>query len=463
MEEFCQNSICLWADYLSNLVWSWPLLALIFGCGLYLTVILKGLQFRYLGYAFQQVLAEKKEGAQGDISPFEALMTTLAGAIGTGSIVGVATALTMGGVGAIFWMWIAAIFGMATKYAESLLAVKYRTKDAKGEMVGGPMEYIERGLGWKWMAILFAVLASVAAMGAGNLVQANSIGDSFYEVLGINPWFTGIGLAIVTGIVILGGIKSVGHVAGVLVPVMALFYLGAGILILIFNHDKVLDALWLIVQSGFTPQAAIGGFSGASVYMAFQIGSAHSVFTSEAGIGISSVAAAAANTDSPSRQALITMTGSLLSTVLICTVSALAILVTDSFGAVDVNGKLVLGASMAIRAFNSAFSAGGYVVTIGLVLFSFSTIIAWAYYGEKCFEYLFGEKAVIYYRIVFCLVVIPGTAVNLEAAWKFSHMLNGLMAIPNLIALIALAPIIKEETATFLKLAEAEKRDSKRG
>lgn len=444
-------------NMINGWVWSWPLLLLIFGCGLYITWVLRGMQFRYLIYAFQQVLAERREGSQGDISPFQALMTTLAGAIGTGSIVGVATALTFGGMGALFWMWVTALIGMALKYAESILAVRYRVKDEKGEMIGGPMEYIQRGLGWNKMAIVFAIMGAVAAFGTGNLVQVNSIGEAVLSIWEINPWITGIILSVITGLVVLGGVKSIGNVAGVLVPVMALFYLAGGLLILILNYDKVPGAFLMIFESAFSGHAASGGFLGATVMMAIQTGVARSIFTNEAGMGISSIAAAAADTDSPARQALITMTGALLSTVIICTVTGLVIAVTGSFGFLGPDGKMLTGASMAIYAFSSSFTGGAYVVSIGLILFAFTTVIAWAYYGEKCCEYLFGARSVIVYRIIYTLAVIPGCVMHLEAVWRLADIMNGLMAIPNLIALLALTKVIKEETDIFLKLDNKER------
>ncbi len=350
---------------IKNWVWSAPLLFLLLGTGLYLTIILKGMQFRYLWFAIKQVFSPKHEGAKGDISHFEALMTSLAGAIGTGNIVGVTTGIALGGMGAIFWMWITALLSMATKYAESLLAVKYRVMDKRGEMIGGPMEYIERGLKWKWMAVLFALLGSVAAVGTGNLIQVNSISEAVSATLHINPWITGIILAFVTGAVIIGGVKSIGHVAGVLVPLMAAFYIIGGVIIILFHLPDVPGALLLIVKSAFNGQAAFGGFAGASVMMALQTGVMRSVLTNEAGLGISSIAAAAAITDSPGRQAMITMTGALLSTLIVCTITGLVVAVTGSQGVVGADGIAISGASLVIDAFNSTITGGGYIVSIG--------------------------------------------------------------------------------------------------
>ena len=441
---------------LDNMVWGLPLLVLLFGTGIYLTLILKGVQFRYLGYALRQAILPSKKGSLGDISQFEALMTSLAGAIGTGTIVGVSTGVAIGGLGSMFWMWVMAFLGMATKYAESLLAVRYRVVDARGEMMGGPMQYIERGLGWKWMAMVFAVLGAIAAIGTGNLVQVNAIGEAVNHVSGLDPWTIGIVLAFLTGFVIIGGVKSIGHVAGILVPIMALFYLIAGLIIIVMHIDKIPEAFMLILDGAFNGQAALGGFAGSTVMMAIQTGVSRSIFSNEAGLGISSMAAAAARTDSPARQAMITMTGALISTVIVCSVTGLVIAVTGMLGARSESGKIITGASMMIHAFDSTLSGGSYIVSTGLVLFAFSTVIAWAYYGEKCFEYLFGERSVVVYRILFTLIVIPGAAIKLETAWYVANIMNGLMAIPNLIALLGLSKVIIKETNLFLEMVKNE-------
>lgn len=446
---------------LKDLVWSLPLLVLLLGTGVYLTVILKGFQFRYLGYALKQIIAPQRENSAGDISHFESLMTTLAGAIGTGTIVGVATAITVGGLGSMFWMWITAFLGMATKYAESLLAVKYRTLDQRGEMNGGPMQYIEKGLGWKWMAVLFALFGMVAAVGTGNLVQANAISESINLVWSVDPWITGIILAIITGLTIIGGVKSIGHVAGILVPFMALFYMIGGCIILGMHLDKIPEAFFLIVKSAFSGQAAFGAFAGSTVMMAVQMGVSRSVFSNEAGLGISSIAAAAAKTDSPGRQAMINMTGALISTVIVCSVTGLVLAVTGSLGSVDASGQPVTGASMAIQAFKSSFTGGEYVVAIGLILFAFSTVVAWAYYGEKCCEYVLGERSVFAYRTVYALLAIPGAAMHLELVWVLADIMNGLMAIPNLIALIGLTGVITAETNYFLERVKIERAENR--
>jgi alanine or glycine:cation symporter, AGCS family len=442
-------------------VWSPPLLILLIGTGLYLTILLKGVQFRYLGYAISQVFAKQRKDSQGDISHFNALMTSLAGAIGTGSIVGVATAISVGGLGSLFWMWVTAFVGMATKYSESLLAVKYRILDDRGEMVGGPMQYIERGLGWKWMAVVFAVFGAIAAIGTGNLVQVNAISEAVNHMWTIDPWVSGVIIAILTGLVILGGVKSIGHVAGILVPVMALFYMIGGLIIIISKIHLVPPAFFLILKSAFKGQAAMGGFMGATIMMAIQRGVSQSVFSNEAGLGISSIAAATAKTDSPGRQAMVIMTGALMSTVIVCSVTGFVIAITQVQGQLNSAGEALTGATMAITAFNSSLQGGSYVVSIGLILFAFSTVIAWAYYGEKCFEYLFGERSIMLYRIIFTLIVIPGAALKIEVVWHLANIMNGLMVIPNLIALIGLSKVIRAETNSFLESVDLEAQEKK--
>lgn len=442
---------------LKGWIWGPPLLILLIGTGIYLTFILKAVQFRYLGYALKQVFAKQKTNAEGDISQFEALMTSVGGAIGTGTIVGVATSIAVGGLGSLFWMWVTAFVGMATKYAENLLAVKYRSMDEKGEMIGGPMQYIEKGLGWKWMAILFALFGAIGALSTGNLVQVNAITEAVRAIVDVNPLYTGVFLAVVTGLVIVGGVRSIGHVAGVLVPVMAIFYIGAGLVIILMHIDRVPDAFFLIFRSAFQGQAALGGFTGATVMMAVQTGIARSIFSNEAGLGISTMAAAAAKTDCPGRQAMINMTGALISTIIVCSISGLALAVTEMLGRSDGAGVHINGAAMAIAAFEQSIPGGLYIVSFGLILFAFTTITAWAYYGEKCFEYLFGIRSVVCYRIVFTLIVVPGAILKMDTVWQLADIMNGLMAIPNLIAVIGLSGVIVAETDGFLKIVEQER------
>lgn len=441
---------------IQDIVWGIPLLLLLIGTGTYLTIILKGVQFRYLGYAVKQVFTTQNKETQGDISHFEALMTSLAGAIGTGTIVGVATGIAIGGLGSLFWMWVTAFVGMATKYAESLLAVKFRQMDDRGEMMGGPMQYIERGLGWKWMAFIFAAFGCIAAIGTGNLVQVNAISEAAGIFWKADPWIHGIVISFLTGLVVIGGVKSIGHVSGVLVPFMALFYICAGLIIIVVNYDKIPQALSDIMASAFNGQAAFGGFAGSTLLLTIRLGVSRSVFSNEAGLGISSIAAAAAKTDSPGRQAMITMTGALLSTVIICSITGLVLAVTGVHGSVDERGNTITGATMAITAFNTTIPGGNYIVAVGLILFAFSTVIAWGYYGEKCCEYIFGSGSEFFYRIIYTLVVIPGAVFKMQTVWLVADILNGLMAIPNLIALVGLSGVIIAETNTFLKVVKKE-------
>lgn len=445
-------------DLLYGWVWGLPLLVLLTGLGLYLTLALKGLQFRYLVYALKVAFGPQGgEQEKGDISHYQSLMTALAATIGIGNIAGVATAITVGGIGALFWMWVTALIGMATKYAEALLAVKYRAVDKKGEMCGGPMYFIEKGLGWRWLAVSFAVFGAIASFGGGNMLQANSVADVVHSMFHINSWWTGVIVAVLTGLTLLGGIKSISRVASFLVPFMALFYIGGAALVLFARYEQIPGAILSIFTHAFSGQAAFGGFLGATVLTAIQVGMSRGLMTSEAGLGTASIAAAAAKTDLPGRQALVSMTGCFLATVIMCTVTGLVLGVTDSFGSMGADGKLLTGASLTLTAFMSVLPWGGYVVTIGLILFAFTTLLGWAYYGEKCIEYLFGEKSVPIYRILFTLVVIPGAVLELDIVWKISDITNGLMAFPNLIGLCALSGVVVSETREFLKVLQAEK------
>lgn len=452
-----------WLDTLYSWVWGAPLLILLVGIGIYLTIALKGLQFRYLGYALQLVfIPSKAKGGEGDISHFASLMTALAATIGIGNIAGVATAVTVGGFGALFWMWVTALIGMAIKYAEAILAVKYRTVDANGEMCGGPMYFIETGLGWKWLAYAFALFGAIAAFGGGNMLQANSVADVMGCVFHVNPWWTGIILAAFTGLTILWGIKSIGKVASYLVPFMAVFYIAGAGLILFMHYDRIPHALMVIFTSAFTGQAAIGGFLGATVVLALQVGISRGLMTSEAGLGTASIAAAAAKTDLPGRQALVSMTGCFLATIVMCSATGLVLAVTNVLGTTTPDGKLLNGAAMTVTAFQSVLPWGGYIVTIGLVLFAFTTLLGWAYYGEKCVEYILGVRSVPYYRALFTLIIIPGAVLELDVVWKISDVCNGLMAFPNLIALCALSGVVIAETRSFLQVLEEEKFDAKK-
>lgn len=446
-------------DTIYGWVWGAPLLLLLMGIGIYLTIALKGLQFRYLGYALKLVFFPKKsdEEGEGDISHFASLMTALAATIGIGNIAGVATAITVGGFGALFWMWVTALIGMAIKYAEAILAVKYRKTDDRGEMCGGPMYFIEYGLGWKWLAIAFAFFGAVGAFGGGNMLQANSVADVMKSMFEIDPLWTGIVVALFTGLTLLGGIKSIGKVASLLVPFMAIFYISGAFAILFAHADRIPNAFQMIIVSAFNGQAAFGGFLGAGFILAIQVGVSRGLMTSEAGLGTASIAAAAARTDFPGRQALVSMTGCFLATIVMCSATGLVLGVTDVVGTVDASGKIINGASLTLKAFQSVFPWGGYIVTIGLLLFAFTTLLGWAYYGEKCVEYLFGSRSVPLYRIIFTLVVIPGAILELEMVWKISDICNGMMAIPNLIGLCALSGVVIAETRLFLSIIKKER------
>lgn len=463
-----------WTDTLSNFtniayswVWGAPLLILIVGVGCYLTIALRGLQFRYLGYALRLVFFPHKEAYEnkekGDISHFQSLMTALAATLGIGNIVGLATAITIGGMGALFWMWVTALIGMATKYAEAILAVKYRVIDSNGEMCGGPMYFIDLCLKWKWLAIAFAFFGAIAALGGGNILQANSIGHAMSAVFSVDPFWSGLTIAVLCGLTIMGGIKSIGKVAGYLVPFMAVFYTAGAAIVLVKFYDRIPGVLADIVTHAFTGQAALGGFAGATMLLAVQIGISRGLMTSEAGLGTASIAAAAAKTDLPGRQALVSMTGSFLATVIMCSITGLVLGVTDVLGAVDESGMTLKGAALTIAAFNKAISWGGYIVTIAIILFGFTTILGWAYYGEKCIEYLFGVKTIPFYRALFTLVIIPGAVLELDLVWRIADVFNGLMAFPNLIALCALSPLIISETKEFVKVLQIEQERKKRG
>lgn len=446
-------------DLIYSWVWGVPLLVLLSGIGIYFTIILKGLQFRYLPYALKLAFGNQHASSgKGDITHFQSLMTALAATIGIGNIAGVATAMTVGGKGALFWMWVTALIGMATKYAEAILAVKYRSMDKQGEMSGGPMYFIEKGLGWRWLALAFAVFGAIAAFGGGNMLQANSVADVMYSTFHVDPWITGIVLAIFTTLTLVGGIRSIGAIASFLVPLMAILYIGGGLAIIIYRIDLLPSAIASIIDHAFSPQAAFGAFAGSSVAAAVQVGVSRGLMTSEAGLGTSSIAAAAAKTDLPGRQALVSMTGGFLATIVMCTVTGLVLGVTDVFGGVDETGKMLNGASMTLAAFNSIFPTwGGYIVTFGLILFAFTTIIGWAYYGEKCVEYIWGEKSIPFYRFFFIAMVLPGAVLELHIVWKISDIFNGLMAFPNLIGLAALSSVVIQETNTFLQILAAEK------
>ena len=425
--------------------WGPPMLIFLVGTGFYLTILLKGLQFRKLWYSLWLALVKRKEETlePGDITHFQALMTALSATVGTGNIAGVATAIAAGGPGALFWMWVTGLVGMATKYGEAVLAVKYRIKDQNGDMSGGPMYYISKGLGWKWLGFVFALFAAVAAFGIGNMVQSNSVADAVNATFNVPFWVTGIVLMIFTALVILGGIKSIGKVTAVVVPIMIIFYMGGALIILVLNIAGIPAALALVVKQAFTPTAASGGFLGASVMMAIRMGVARGVFSNESGLGSAPIAAAAAQTKHPVTQALVSMTQTFIDTLIVCTLTGLVLILTGAWN----SGKT--GASLTAMAFDSGVTGGHYIVTIGLILWAYSTILGWCYYGEKSIEYILGEKAIKPYRYLFILVVGVGAVSKLDFVWALSDTFNGLMAIPNLIGLLMLSPVILSETRGY--------------
>jgi AGCS family alanine or glycine:cation symporter len=427
--------------------WGPPMLIFLVGTGFYLTIGLRGLQFRKLWYALWLALVKRKEDTDepGDITHFQALMTALSATVGTGNIAGVATAIAAGGPGALFWMWITGLVGMATKYSEAVLAVKYRITDENGEMSGGPMYYISRGLGWKWLGTLFAIFAAIAAFGIGNMVQSNSVADAVNATFHVPFYLTGIILMVFTALVVLGGIKSIGRITGVVVPIMIIFYMGGCLTILLFKVSAIPAALALVVREAFTPTAASGGFAGATVMMAIRMGVARGVFSNESGLGSAPIAAAAAQTRHPVLQALVSMTQTFIDTIIVCTMTGLVLILTGAWK----SGKT--GAELTSYAFDLGVAGGEYIVTIGLILFAYSTILGWCYYGEKSVEYLLGTIAVKPYRYLFVVAVGLGAVAKLDFVWSLSDTFNGLMAIPNLIGLLALSPIIISETRNFFR------------
>lgn len=431
---------------IDNIVWGAPLLVLLVGTGIYLTVRLGLLQVTRLPKAFKLIFVDDK--GEGDISSFAALATALAATVGTGNIVGVATAIKSGGPGALFWMWVAAFFGMATKYAEGLLAIKFRSKDAEGKVSGGPMHYILLGMGQKWkpLAIFFAVAGVlVAFLGIGTFSQVNSITSSLENSFGLSPQIVSIVIAIIVAIIIFGGIESISNVSTKVVPFMAILYIVATLAVIFVYSDQIIPSLELVFKSAFTKSAAIGGFAGATVKEAIQRGIARGVFSNESGLGSAPIAAAAAKTNEPVEQGLISMTGTFIDTIIICTLTGLSILVTGKW---TIEG--LEGAPLTQAAFGSIFGTPGELaITICLVLFAFTTILGWSYYGERCFEFLFGVKHLKFYRIIFITMVALGGFLKLELIWVIADIVNGLMALPNLIALLVLSPVIIKETKKY--------------
>ncbi|WP_163529160.1 alanine/glycine:cation symporter family protein [Halobacillus ihumii] len=442
-------------SWASGIVWGPVLLFLLVGTGIYLTLRLGFLQFKTLPYALKLAFKPSKsqKGEKGDISHYQALTTALAATIGTGNIAGVATAVVLGGPGAVFWMWISALFGMATKYAEAILAVKYRVTGKDGQMSGGPMYYLERGLKAKWLGVCFAIFGAVAAFGIGNMVQSNSVSDVMETTFNVPTWVTGIILTFFAGLVLLGGIKSIGKVTAFFVPIMAVFYIIGGLIIIVLNFDLVPEALGTIFSDAFSANAVGGGILGTVI----RYGVARGVFSNEAGLGSAPIAAAAARTDYPGRQALVSMTQVFIDTIIVCSITGLTIVMAGEYG-----GGLE-GADLTSESFEVFLGdIGAYVVTLGLIFFAFSTIVGWSYYGEKCFGYLTGGRGINAYKAVFVLFVLVGSVAQLDTVWKFADVMNGLMAFPNLIGLLLLSGVVAAETNKFLKVAKQEKAEEKR-
>ena len=441
---------------IDSFIWGAPLLILLSGTGLYLTLRLGFIQIRYLpralGYLFK-----KDKGGKGDVSSFAALCTALAATIGTGNIVGVATAVQAGGPGAIFWMWLVALLGMATKYAECLLAVKYRVRDKNGFMAGGPMYYIERGLGIKWLAKLFALFGvMVAFFGIGTFPQVNAITHAMQDTFNIPVLVTAIIVTLLVGLIILGGVKRIATASLVIVPFMAILYVTTSLVIILLNIEKVPDAISLIIYSAFNPQAALGGAVGFTVMKAIQSGVARGIFSNESGLGSAPIAAAAAQTREPVRQGLISMTGTFLDTIIVCTMTGIVLVLTGAW-----NNPELAGATVTNYAFAQGLgtSIGATIVTVGLLFFAFTTILGWCYYGERCFVYLVGIRGVKLYRLAYIVLVGLGSFLHLNLIWIIADIVNGLMAFPNLIALIGLRKVVIEETKDYFQRLKINHHD----
>ena len=438
-------------SWLNGYVWGWPMIVLLVGTGVLLTVITGGVQFRYLPFALREVLGKitQKSAGPGEVSPFQAVATALASTVGVGNIAGVATAISIGGPGALFWLWVSGILGMCTKFAEIVIALHHREPDAAGQMRGGAMYILRKGLGLPWLGAIFAGLVALAAFGIGNMVQANSVAASLQASFGVSPMLTGIALAVLTAAVILGGIKRIGQFTEYLVPFMALFYLGGGLFILVRFAGEIPAALSLTVSSAFSGAAATGGFAGSTVMLAMRYGIARGLFSNEAGLGSAPLVHAAARTDHPVRQGLYGIFEVFVDTILVCTTTGLAILVTGvwSGGAT--------GAELAGQAFSTGLPGtwGNIVVTTSLVLFAFSTVIGWSYYGETGIVYLLGPKAVLPYKIAWLVFIYLGAVGSLHLVWDVADTLNGLMAIPNLIAVLGSIGLLRRLMREFFSSA----------
>ena len=436
-------------------VWGPPMLGMLGVTGVLLTTGMVFMPWRKVGYAFRQLFSDQHHSEQGDVKPFSALMTAMSATVGTGNIAGVATAIALGGPGAVFYMWVIALFGMATKYAEAVCAVTYREVDSEGRYVGGPMYYLRNGVGefapemGKSLGVLFAIFGAVAAFGIGNAVQVNSMAALLDDSFSIPTWATGVTVAVLVGFVVFGGIKRIGDVAGKLVPAMIVLYVGASLLILAMNFAEIPHAFAIIFQYAFEPIAAAGGFAGAAVAAAIRYGVARGVFSNEAGLGSAAIAHAAAKTNNPVQQGMIAMLGTFIDTLIVCTMTALVIITSGAWMATGADGAGLTGAVLTSEAFNSSIAGGSYIVTIALAVFAFTTILGWSYYGERCWQYLFNEKTLIVYRVIFVAAIVYFAGAKVEFVWNLSDTFNGLMAVPNLIGLLLLAPMVFKVTREY--------------
>jgi len=441
------EQIAAWNGWLNGYVWGWPTIALLMGTGVLLTVLTGAVQFRYLGFALREVLGKitQKRAGPGSVSPFQAVATALASTVGVGNIAGVATAIAIGGPGALFWLWVSGVLGMCTKFSEIVIALHYREPDASGAMRGGAMYTLKKGLGLPWLGTIFAGLVSLAAFGIGNMVQANSVSDSLHASFGVEPWVTGIVLALLTAAVILGGIRRIGEFTEILVPAMALFYLGGGLIILVRFAAEIPASLSLVLGGAFTGTAATGGFAGSTVMMALRYGVARGLFSNEAGLGSAPMVHAAAQTDHPVRQGLYGIFEVFVDTILVCTTTGMVIIVTGSWQ----NGGT--GAALAGAAFSTGLPGtwGNIVVTTSLVLFAFSTVIGWSYYGETGIVYLFGARAAVPYRVLWLVFIYLGAVGSLHLIWDVADTLNGLMALPNLLSVLLSLKLLRTLTREF--------------
>ena len=428
-----------------EIVWGPILLALLLGTGVFLTLGLKGMTIRKIPYAFRQLLKGRKSSGEGEVTPFNALMTSLSSTVGTGNIAGVATAISLGGPGALFWMWLTALVGMATKYAEAVLAVNYRETDAQGKKVGGPMYYIKNGLGdnWKFLGILFAIFGSLAGFGLANTVQSHEVSKVLAQNYSIPTHYSGLIMAVLVGMVLLGGIKRIGAVAGKLVPFMTIVYVISTVWILASHYEAIPGAIALIMDSAFNGMAATGGFAGAAMIAGLRAGVARGIFSNESGLGSAPIAHAAAETNSPVRQGTIAMLGTFIDTIVICTMTGLVLVASGAW-----NGDLV-GANMTRSVFTSSLPFGDTIFTLSLVLFAFTTMLGWSYYGERCAEFLFGPKVITPYRVLWVMGIYIGTQMEGGIVWKLADILNGMMAFPNLIAVLFLSPVVFKLTREY--------------